>query len=126
MLFEESRVGKGSGGTDALLGKLVAYIRRSVTDDHRERLSFDILCSVMVVSRRGSHSPVSDTSILCPFLAVLGLDLVHELGHEGIREDQMLLHPSLHVEARVLVGVAGVFPVLRHRVLCHNTSSANS
>ena len=70
--------------------------------------------------------PVPDARILCPFLAVLGLDLVHELGHEGIREDQMLLHPSLHVEARVLVRVAGVFPVLGHRVLCHNqTSSAN-
>jgi hypothetical protein len=40
MLFEESRVGKGSGGTDAFVGKLVAHVRRSVTDGRRETSQF--------------------------------------------------------------------------------------
>jgi hypothetical protein len=38
----------------------------------------------------------------------------------------MLLHPSSHIEPRVLVGVFEVFPVLCHWVLCSATNQQHS
>jgi hypothetical protein len=43
VLFEEGWVGEGAGGTDALVGELVAHIRRSVTDG----LSSGMSCSAL-------------------------------------------------------------------------------
>lgn len=42
MFFEESRVGESPSRADAFVGKLVAHIRRSITNG-RKRLSLDVI-----------------------------------------------------------------------------------